>query len=142
MIGTPCGGCQFHTFPYKAAPPLLIDGKRIDKIFNNIDDVWDVIDLLLNEIKENNMIKGNEFDIAESINAQLPFFTCNNYLHDEEIQRDIKRYIYCKDLGVSAYKGSYGEQPALWVDKYFIIKKAFASLEKKQISSAKNERTK
>ena len=142
MVGTPCGGCQFHTFPYKIAPPILIDGKRTIKTFKNIDDVWDIVDLLIEEIKELNMTRGNEFDIVESINAQLPFFTCINYFIDKDIQKDIKRYVYCKDLGVSPYKGSFNEHPAIWVDKYFLIKRAFAKLEKKQIDASKNERSK
>tara|TARA_Y100000592_G_C5464890_1_gene316136 strand:- start:1110 stop:1433 length:324 start_codon:yes stop_codon:yes gene_type:complete len=107
-----------------------------------MEDVWDVVDLLIQEIKDNNMIEGNEFDIAESINSQLPFFTCRNYFLTPEIQRDIQRYVYCKDLGTNAYKGSYGEQPALWVDKYFIIKKAFAHTERKQIAQSKERKNK
>jgi len=83
------------------------------------------------------MIKGNEFDIAESINAQLPFFTCRNHFITKEMQGDIQRYVYCKDLGTNPYEGSYGNQPALWIDKYFVIKKAFAHLEKKKISENK-----
>ena len=81
------------------------------------------------------MNQGNEFDVVQSIDAQLPFFTCRNIFIDKDIQRDIKRYAYCKDLSVSAYRGSYGEQPALWVDKYFVIRRAFAKIEKKQIAA-------
>ena len=84
---------------------------------------------------ENNQ-KGMEFDIAQSINSQLPFFTCRNTLIDKEIQKDIQRYIYCKDLNVSPYKGNFGQQPALWLDRYFLIKKAFAKRESKVIKDA------
>ena len=64
----------------------------------------------------------------------MPFFTCKNHLLDKNIQKDIARYIYCKDLGISPYKGSYGEQPANWVDSFFVIKNAFAK--KEQTSTA------
>ena len=104
-----------------------------------MEDVWEIIDLLIEEVKEINK-EGNDFDITQSINAQLPFFTCMNNIIDKDIQKDIQRYVYCKDLSTSAYKGTYGEQPALWIDKYFIIKKAFSKLESKQIAKAKSEK--
>jgi hypothetical protein len=69
----------------------------------------------------------------------LPFFTCIDNFIDEDIQKDIKRYIYCKELGTSPYEGSFDKQPALWVDKYFVIKKAFAKFETNQISKIKRE---
>ena len=92
-----------------------------------------MIDILLKETIELNQEKGKEFDVARSINAQLPFFTCKNYLIDRNIQKDIQRYIYCKELGISPYKGSYGEQPARWVNKFFLIKNALAKREASQI---------
>ena len=69
----------------------------------------------------------------------MPFFTCRNIILDKDTYKDIQRYIYCKDLGISAYKGCYGEQPALWVDKYFVMKTAFGKLEKNQIAQVKRE---
>ena len=89
---------------------------------------------------ENNK-KGKEFDVSQSINAQLPFFSCMNHVIDKKTQRDIQRYLYCKELGISPYKGSYGEQPAKWVDKFFLIKRALAKKEKIQIEkSRKNDK--
>ena len=85
------------------------------------------------------MREGTEFDITQSINAQLPFFTCRNIFIDKDIQKDIKRYVYCKDLGVSPYKGSFNEHPATWIDKYFLIKQAFAKMEKTQIAEVKRK---
>jgi hypothetical protein len=101
--------------------------------------VWQVVDLLIEEVKENNMMRGTEFDITQSINAQLPFFTCRNIFFDKEIQKDIQRYVYCKDLGVSPYDGSFEKHPALWIDKYFIIKQAFAKQESNEIAKAKRK---
>ena len=109
------------------------------KSFNGIDDVWEIVDLLIKEVKDNNMQKGTEFDVLQSINAQLPFFTCRNFFIDKDIQRDIKRYVYCKDLGVSPYKGSFDQHPARWGDKYFLIKRSFAKVEQNQIAEAKRK---
>ena len=53
--------------------PIRIDGKLEVRTFKNDDDVWEIIDLLIAEAKEFNE-QGKEFDIAKSINAQLPFF--------------------------------------------------------------------
>ena len=103
------------------------------------EDVYDVVDLLIQEVKDNNLKRGSEFDIAESVNAQLPFFACRNILLDKDIQKDIKRYIYCKELGVSPYDGDYGKHPAKWVDRFFVIKNSFAKLEKKYIAKAKRK---
>ena len=85
---------------------------------------------------ENNK-KGKEFDVSQSVNAQLPFFTCRNYFISKEIQQDIERYIYCKELGISPYRGSYGEQPAKWVDRFFIIKNSMAKREQNILEKQK-----
>tara|TARA_Y100001938_G_C7873279_1_gene321352 strand:- start:173 stop:439 length:267 start_codon:yes stop_codon:yes gene_type:complete len=74
--------------------------------------------------------KGKEFDIAKSVNSQLPFFCCRNKILKNEYQKDIQRFIYCKEFGVPAYSGSYGQQPAKWVEKSFVIKNALAKKEK------------
>tara|TARA_R100001594_G_scaffold16609_1_gene34203 strand:+ start:395 stop:706 length:312 start_codon:yes stop_codon:yes gene_type:complete len=98
--------------------------------------VWKVIDLLIEEAKEMNQ-KGNEFDIAKSVNSQLPFFACRNKVLSPQHQKDIQRYIYCKEFGVPAYKGSYGDQPSKWVDKSFVIKKALAKKEQEIIDGSR-----
>ena len=49
--------------------------------------------------------------------------------------------MYCNENNVPPYSGSYGEQPALWTDTYFIIKKAFAKKESKVIDSARRKKT-
>ena len=104
------------------------------RTFKCDEDVWEIIDLLIEEVKENNA-KGKEFDIAKSVNAQLPFFCCRNIVHDKKIQKDIERYIYSEQFGISPYPGSYGEQPAKWVDRAFIIKNALAKKQKDQIDA-------
>ena len=101
--------------------------------------MWKIIDLLIEEVHENNK-KGKEFDVAQSINAQLPFFCCRNVIFDIEIQKDIKRYIYCTNNNVPPYQGDYDNQPALWVDRYFTIKKALAKKEKASIEKTKKDK--
>ena len=97
-----------------------------------MQDVWDVVDLLIEEVKHFNN-EGKSFDVSRSINAQLPFFTCKNLFHSKENQTDIQRYIYCQDFNIQPYPGSYGEQPVLWIEKAFIIKSALAKLNKDKI---------
>ena len=80
-----------------------------------------------------------DFDKAESIKAQIPFFTCSNHILDKDIQKDILRYSYCKDNSTQPYSGTYGEQPYIWVQKYFIIRSAFAKLEKSMIDKQKSK---
>ena len=106
------------------------------RTFKCDEDVWDIIDLLIEETKGHNE-KGKEFDIAKSVNAQLPFFCCKNIVHSREHQKDIERYIYSEQFGISPYPGSYGEQPAKWVDKAFIIKNALAKKQKDQIDATR-----
>jgi len=65
--------------------------------------------------------EGKSFDVAKSIMAQLPFFSCKNIVLDDKSQKDIAKYIYCNDFNVQPYKGSYGEQPKIWIEKSFII---------------------
>ena len=78
--------------------------------------------------------------MAQSINAQLPFFTCSNVFLDKDIQSDIQRYIYCKDMNVAPYEGTYSQQPAIWLFRYSIIKKAFAKIEKQVIQKTRNKK--
>jgi hypothetical protein len=62
---------------------------------------------------------------------QLPFFTCVNNVLSSDCQKDISRYVYSKEANTPAYKGSYGDIPNLWIQKYFIIKNAMMTREAK-----------
>ena len=53
------------------------------------------------------------------------------------MQKDIERYIYSEQFGISPYPGSYGEHPAKWVDRAFIIKGALAKKQKDQIDGTR-----
>ena len=106
--------------------------------FNCKEDIWEVMDMLIEETREVNVNSGKEFDVALSIKSQVPFFACPNMLYDLELQKDIKRYLYCKESSVSPYPGSFGDQPYIWTEKHFIIKQGFAKLEKNMIDKQKS----
>lgn len=112
---------MYHTYPYKARIPILIDGKYETRMFTSNKDVEAIMELLVDEVKENNA-KGSSFNIAESVVKQLPFFACPNVLLNLQAQKDISRYVYSQQFGISPYKGTYGEQPQKWVEKSFLIK--------------------
>ena len=112
---------MYHAYPYKAQIPIAIDGKYQTRTFESKEDVDAVIELLIDEVKQTNK-EGNNFNIAQSIVKQLPFFACPNVLVDKNSLKDISRYIYSTEFGVSPYQGSYGEQPHRWVEKSFLIK--------------------
>jgi hypothetical protein len=124
-----CSGCRFHNFPYEAKPP--INGSK-NKLFKSVEDVKESIKELINEVKYFNE-KGKKFDVATNVAKQLPFFCCSNYVINKEYQRDIQRYIYCNETKIPAYNRDYGNQPFKWVQKYFILKNAFANQEKNLI---------
>jgi hypothetical protein len=111
---------MYHTYPYKAQIPVLIEGKYETRTFTSKDDVWEVIDLIIAETKEENK-KGSSFNIASSVMAQLPFFACSNVIMDQKAQQDISRFMYVRNFNVPAYNGSYGEQPKKWVEKSFLL---------------------
>jgi len=125
---------MYHTYPYKAQIPILIDGKYETRMFTSKSDVTEVMELLVDEVKQSNH-KGNSFNIAESVVKQLPFFACPNVLLDAQSQKDISRYIYSQQFGISPYKGAYGEQPHKWVEKSFLIKN---TIERKKVEATNN----
>jgi len=111
---------MYHEYPYKAQIPVLIDGKYETRAFTSDDEVWDVIRLLIDETQEH-INEGSNLHIAESVMAQLPFFTCGNMMMDKNAQKDIARFMYARQFKISPYKGSYGEQPKKWVEKSFLL---------------------
>lgn len=111
-----------HDFPYEIRSILYEDrNKKI--VFNNMTDVWDYVQLLQHESEEHRK-KGGSFTILNNIFEQLPFFVCVNNILDEDAQKDITRYIYAKDTNTPPYKGSFGDTPHTWIQKYYIIKNA------------------
>ncbi len=133
-----CKGCNFHQYPYKAQVPLAVDGKYEVREFHCDDDIKAVINLLIKETRELNE-RGNKFDVAMSVSKQLPHFSCINIVYSNEAQLNIEKYLYCKEFGISPHSGSYKEQPKKWIDRVFLIKRAFAKKEESLIKKSKKE---
>ena len=121
-----CGGCPYCEFPYEARLPVKTEHGYEIREFKSQDDVWAVIDLIIQETEQFNKEKGKEFDVAKSIATQIPFFTCFNHIRDEKYIKLFNKYMYCTETGTPAHSGSYGEQPARWIQYFFIIKNAMA----------------
>ena len=139
VLNDGCGGCSYESYPYKAQLPVMIDGKRETWEFKSDDDVFKVIDLIIEETKEFNETGGKSFDISESVVSQMPFFACRNILFDKDIQKDVQRYLYCEKFNVPPHEGGYNNQPCLWVEKAFLIRKYLAKLESREIKKAKDK---
>ena len=127
---------MYHKYPYEAQIPVLIDGKYEVRTFTSDDDIWDVIELIKEETKSHNE-KGRSFNIAEAIMAQFPFFSCSNFIINENAQKDISRFMYSRQFKISPYKGSYGEQPKKWVEKSFMLNNLIERQKAKAIKDAK-----
>jgi len=126
-----CSGCNYDKYPYTAQVPLTIRGDKYPNItFHSDQDVQDIVDLLIEDIRHTNEAFGKNFNIGEAIFGQLPFFACKRFLYSKEFQEDINRYSYCSTFNVPAYEGHYGSHPKKWVDKSFFIKNM---IEKEQV---------
>jgi len=112
------------------------DGKYPEETFKNKEDVWNYALELKAESEELRKGKGNADDLAIDVHSQLPFFCWSGVFLEDKIQRDINRYVYATELGMAPYPGSYGEQPAIWIEKQFLIKNMLNSL--KRIREKKN----
>ena len=120
-IGNNCK-CQYKQYPYEAQIPLQVNGRYPTLTFEKDEDVQKVIDDLVEEVKDINKKKGKDFNIAEAIFGQLPFFACTRFLYSDSAQQDINRYSYCDAFNVPAYKGHYGSHPKKWIDKSFFMR--------------------
>ena len=108
----------------------MVDGVLEMRTFTCKDDVWNVIDLIIEETEEMNKM-GKSFDIVQSVDSQIPFFACRNVIFHPIFSKDKERYIYCENFKIPAYPGTYGEQPSRWVQKTYIIKKAINKITQK-----------
>ena len=131
-----CEGCDKHSYPYEAQVPISGQSK---KVFTCDEDIWDVINLLIAETREMNNTMGKSFDIGSSVSQQLPFFSCPNIIINKKHQKDISKYIYCKEFNVPPYPGSYESQPYRWILKSNIIKTAISKVEDRQYRKAKRD---
>lgn len=92
--------------------------------YDSKDDVWEMIRDLYAESKE---IKSDDsYDPLVDVFNQLPYFCCPNIILDNEIQKDIQRYMYCSDTGTPPYPGNYGDVPSKWMNIHFVLRNAIA----------------
>ena len=112
--------------PYEFQSIIDISEKNIIRIESE-DDIWDYIMQLYKESQE----ADSKYPLLD-IKDQIPFFCCPNHILDSDCQKDISKYIYCKEVGIPPHDGEYGIQPNLWVDKFWSIKNAMNIREYKQ----------
>ena len=77
-----------------------------------------------------NKQKGSNFDPIANVITQIPFFGCYNHIREPKYLKLVNKYVYCTETGTPAHTGGYGDQPATWVEYFFIIKNALAKKEK------------
>ena len=127
LIDQSCGGCHWHEFPYKIRN-IISGDKRKEVKFSNLNDVWNYVKLL--QIESNgHRKKGSQFSVLRDIAEQLPFFVCNNNILSRKAQKDISRFVDAKDTNTPPYSGSYDDIPAVWLQKWTIIKNAMIERE-------------
>lgn len=134
-----CGGCDYCNFPYEAQSPVRTENGYEIREFESENDVWAVIDLIAQETIDLNNKQNKSFDINKSIISQIPFFACFNHIRDKKYLKLLNQYVYCIETGTPAYGGSYGEQPARWVQYFFLIKNSLAKKEEQLRSKMKDK---
>ena len=86
--------------------------------------------------------KGKNIDVTTVVYNQIPFFSCKNIFLDNSIQKDLIKYMYCKDFSISPRPGSYGEQSNRWISKALNIKNALAVKEAEAYRKANEQSNK
>ena len=116
-------GERFKDFPYTTHGIISgEDGTKSEETFTNTEDVLNYALRLKKESENFHKEKATAYKVALDVFEQLGFFTFIGHLVDSDSQKDIKRYLYTTETKTPPYKGDFGDQPAIWVDKYFMIK--------------------
>jgi hypothetical protein len=105
-----------------------------------MDDIWYVIGLLKQELKEHNISNKKKFTLHQTIQSHFPFFACPNNFLDQKYQNDIQRYIYCQKMRVSPYEGDYGKHPKKWIIKCNVIEKILNYIQSQHVNNIENGR--
>ena len=93
-------------------------------IINNKKEFWEFLSL------------GNAPIGAKYTNGINVAFSPNN-LRDRESFLLIQRYSLSKEMGVAPFPGSFGEQPAYWLDAYTIIQHNLDSAQERKSAKEK-----
>lgn len=132
LIEGVCEGCKYHTFPYTIKSTIRDKNKKFPKItFKNKEDVLAYCISIKKEAKSLK-INRDDFNPLLDVYHQLPFFACKNHILEPRFQRDITKYIYCEDTGIKPHSGDYGDTPAIWKQKHFLIKRSLSILQEQQ----------
>ena len=107
------------------------------KVFNDIEDVWDVIWLLREETLMQQQ-EGRSVSIEGSISTQLPFFACKDNFTDMECLKVIRKYNYCKEFSISPYK-NFNDTPNRWIISVNVIKSALEVIKRREYDKAKKK---
>ena len=102
-----------------------------------MEDVWGLINKLSQESKEMPHSTGNS--VLKDVYYQLPFFSCQNKFMSQEYQKDIGKYLYCQDTKTPPHPGSFGNIPAIWKEKHFLIKQAINILQQEKRDEKKKK---
>jgi hypothetical protein len=124
-----CGGCRFHTLPYTAEIPIRINNEYQTRVFRTKEDIWSIVDMLINEEKRKNKSQSLDVDSYYAISKQLPFFTCSNHFYSSANASLISKFFYCKEFGIPPHKGTYNEQPNKWIESSFLISNCLSKKE-------------
>ena len=138
MIDGWCENCPYHSFPYNAQVPVKIGNDYPFIDFKSEDDVWYIINKLIEEI-DSLRAKGKNVNLVSSIYQQTPFFACKNIFLSPQHQKSIQKYMYCKDFSISPREGSYGKQSNRWIETALTIKNAISAKEAEAYEKANNE---
>ena len=114
-------------FPYKALSPVT--GKQ--KMFRSMDDVYTELEACYDEIMEKNINA-----IGETLYTEHFFFCNTGELLDENVQKRIKEYSYCKTFSTPPYP-SLIDTPANIIDEFMLIEKELNYLKAKDSNGNK-----
>ena len=101
---------------------MIREGKVYPKVrFESIDDVYEYIE----KVRQDYFLISNSKSHIKSIFHAYSFlnhFCCPYLLLDRDSQKDITKYMYCKETNTPPYKGSYEDLPSIWIEKYYLLR--------------------
>ena len=112
----------------------MINNEYQTRVFRTKEDIWSIVDMLINEEKRKNKSQSLDVDSYYAISKQLPFFTCSNHFYSSGNSCLISKFFYCKEFGIPPHKGTYYAQPNRWIESSFLISNCLSKKESIAIS--------
>ena len=94
-------------------------------MFTNMEDVYTELEACYDEIMQKNISS-----IGETLYTELFFFCNTSDLLDQDVQKRIKEYTYCKSFSCPPYP-SLQQTPANIIDEFMLIEKELNHLKAK-----------